>query len=147
MVSKLGSDIMYMILTRYRWFWCERNNVQLPDEYDRIYHDLEPFWGMDPVDLRRLQAQRESHRDSYTIGKAGSDTIGLVATSLAPEGPDSPRKHHLGQAEEIMGILKEVSDYIPPFRAVFSPHDNPYLFTDWELKTQMLEAAAAGTCA
>lgn len=51
-VSKLDSLVIYMILTRYRWFWCERKNIRLPDEYDRIYHDLEPFRGMDLVDLR-----------------------------------------------------------------------------------------------
>ncbi|KAG6858802.1 hypothetical protein C0991_001924, partial [Blastosporella zonata] len=44
-----------------------------------------------------------------------------------------------------MDILSDVEDSIPPFRAVFSPHDNPNLHTDWELKDQALKHAAAGT--
>ncbi|PBK80587.1 hypothetical protein ARMGADRAFT_859444, partial [Armillaria gallica] len=26
------------------WEYVEKNNVQLPDEYDQIYRDLEPYW-------------------------------------------------------------------------------------------------------
>jgi len=128
-----------------RWLYCEENNVQLPDEYDRIYHDLEPYWGMDPVDLNRLQAEHESHKESYTIGKTEDSEITLVASALAEPGPGSPRRAHLSQAKEIMGLLTDVQKSIPPFRAVFSPHDTPNMPTDWELKAQALQAAAAGT--
>jgi len=129
-----------------RWSYCQEHNVQLPDEYDRIYHDLEPYWGMDPVDLNKLQAEYESHRDSYTLGKTEDSEITVVATALPPPGPGSPTASHLSQAGVIVALLKDVEKFIPPFRAVFSPHDNPNQPTDWELKTQALKAAAAGTC-
>lgn len=45
-----------------------------------------------------------------------------------------------------MEPLEDVEEFIPPFRAVFSPHDNPNLHTDIELKKQALKHAAAGTC-
>ncbi len=28
-----------------RWSYVTEHNVQLPDEYDQIHNDLEPFWG------------------------------------------------------------------------------------------------------
>jgi hypothetical protein len=129
-----------------RWSYCRRHNVQLPDEYDRIHDDLEPFWGMDPVDLNKIQKDLESHRDSYTIGKSEYSGITMVASALPEPGPDSPAHFCIGQAKSIADILKDVSAFIPPFRAVFSPDDNPIMAIDWELKKQALEAAAAGTC-
>ncbi|KIM52545.1 hypothetical protein SCLCIDRAFT_60830, partial [Scleroderma citrinum Foug A] len=33
------------------WDYIVEHNVQLPDEYDEIYYDLEPFWGVDPEDM------------------------------------------------------------------------------------------------
>ena len=103
---------------------------------------------MSPTDLRRLQTERETYQDSYTIGKSSLHTgLAIVATQLAPaDAPNSPRMGHIGQAKEIVDILREVQDWIPPFRAVFNPHDNPGLFTDWELKKQYLDAAKAKKC-
>jgi hypothetical protein len=119
----------------------------LPDEYDRIYNDLEPFWGMDPADLNRLQAELESYVDSYTIGKSEDSNITMVASALLSEpSQDFPLEYHLGNAKQIADMLKDVSKFIPPFRAVFSPEDNPLMAADWELKSQALQAAAAGTC-
>jgi hypothetical protein len=129
-----------------RWSYCQRHNVQLIDEYDRIYNDLEPFWGMDPVDLNKIQAQLETERDSYTIGKTRDSTITMVASALPEPGPNSPTRHFVARANDIADMLSEVADFIPPFRATFSPHDNPDMVTDWELKAQALHAAATGTC-
>ncbi|KAG6918814.1 hypothetical protein DXG01_011566 [Tephrocybe rancida] len=125
------------------WAYVQKHNVQLPDDYDQIYEDLEPFWGMNPVDLQRMQSDWEGHSDSYTVGKTASSRIALVNSSL----PGNSKVEHelsLG-AYDIMEILQDVEDAIPPFRAVFSPHDNPNLPTDWELKDQALKHAAAGT--
>lgn len=121
--------------------------MPLPDEYDRIHHDLEPFWGMDPSDLNRLVKLQSTTRDSYTIGHISSaNHITILTSALAPEGPNSPTKGHLGQAQEMVDTVKEVSEFIPPFQAVFNPHDNPYSTMDWEVKSKALEAAAANQC-
>jgi hypothetical protein len=129
-----------------RWSYCKQHNVQLPDEYDRIYNDLEPFWGMNPVDLQRIQTKLESERDSFTLGKTEDSGLTLVAWALPGPGDGFPLEYHLSKAREIADMLKNVSQFIPPFRAVFSPHDNPYVATHWELKAQALHAAAAQTC-
>ncbi|KAG6825268.1 hypothetical protein H0H92_004252 [Tricholoma furcatifolium] len=125
-----------------RWAYVQKHNVQLPDEYDLIYEDLEPFWGMDPRDLQRIQGEWEAHSDTYTIGKTVDGPITIVNYSLP--GHTNIRSLMDG-AYLIMDLLKDVEDSIPAFRAIFSPHDNPNLPTDWELKQQALDHAAAGT--
>ncbi|KAF7973136.1 hypothetical protein HWV62_16184 [Athelia sp. TMB] len=126
------------------WDYCQANEVQLPDEYDQIYRDLEPFWGMEPHDLRRLQAAHEGHMDSYTIGKDNAaDPVSVLKVSFSYTGSEKDKAHR-GQALEMIGTLKDVQQWLPPFRAVFSPHDNPNLFTDWEVRSMMVRAAGAG---
>ena len=53
----------------FRWQYVIEHNVQLPDEYDQIHHDLEPFWGVAPADLLKTQEELEKKKDSYTLGK------------------------------------------------------------------------------
>jgi hypothetical protein len=127
-----------------RWFYADKHNVQLPDEYDQIYHSLEPFWGIKPADLRALQAEWEEHEDTFTIGKKDG-TITLLSTTITKES-----NYHvtlLNNAYQFINLLKPVQHFLPPFRAIFSPHDNPNLHTDWELKKSALDAAASGSCA
>ncbi|KAG5733417.1 hypothetical protein E4T56_gene4120, partial [Termitomyces sp. T112] len=125
------------------WEYVQKHDVQLPDEYDQIYEDLEPFWGMDPQDLQRLQFDWEAHFDSYTIGKKKDGPIMIVNFSLPAIQPNTFDLRDGGY--QIMELLKDVEDKIPPFRAIFSPHDNPNLHIDWELKDQALKHAAVGT--
>ncbi|KAF9004548.1 glycosyl transferase family 90-domain-containing protein [Cyathus striatus] len=125
------------------WAYVEQNNVQLPDEYDQIYHDLEPFWGIDPVELQQIQSDWEAHEDSFTIGKEADTLIGLL-NYTSPENEQARFVLAKG-AFEVMELLEDVEAYIPAFRAVFSPHDNPNLHADYELKERALKAAAEGT--
>lgn len=127
-----------------RWKYVQNHNVQLPDEYDQIHRDLEPFWGMDPRSLQRIQRDWEGHADSFTIGKEPGGRLRLLNYTL-PSQSSSPNDMTEG-GFMVMDLLKEVQDYIPPFRAVFSPHDTPNLLRDYELRRSALEAATLGTC-
>lgn len=103
---------------------------------------------MDPIDLQRLQLEAglETYGDSFTLGKVEGSEVTLIASALPENDPEFSTKFHLGKAKQIMDILNKFSEFIPSFKAVFSPHDNPNMLTDWELKTQALEAAANETC-
>jgi hypothetical protein len=46
-----------------RWKYATENDVKLPDEYDQIYNDIEPFWGIEPVDLIKIHGENEVHND------------------------------------------------------------------------------------
>ncbi|KAJ6555186.1 glycosyl transferase family 90-domain-containing protein [Mycena vulgaris] len=125
------------------WAYAAAHAVPLPDEYDQIDRDLAHFYGVDPRDLRRIQRDWEAHADSYTIGKdADADKIRMLNFTLP--GDEAVRLELAAGAFQIIELLAEVERDIPPFRAVFSPHDNPNLVTDYELKKLALDAAAAG---
>ena len=91
----------------------KRHNVQLPDEYDDIYRDLEPFWGISPKDLLAIQTDLESQTDSYTVGKDATHGVAIVKTSFREGAYDQLIKG----TERIVDILKDIEDHLPPFRA------------------------------
>ncbi|KIJ63998.1 glycosyltransferase family 90 protein [Hydnomerulius pinastri MD-312] len=114
------------------WSYVKKNGVQLPDEYDQIYHDLEPFWGIKTVDLKAIQREWEDHRDSYTLAKK------------LPNDPNL-RRELLTGAYQMVELMEAVQHLLPPFRAVFSPHDNPNVFVAHALKAAALVAANSQT--
>ncbi|TFK73367.1 hypothetical protein BDN72DRAFT_814608 [Pluteus cervinus] len=124
------------------WQYVIDHNVRLPDEYDSIHHDLEPFWGIEPTDLLLLQSELELKKDSFTIGKNDSTSPIQVLTWAFQEGE---YEHLIGTSFGIIELLREVQDLLPPFRAVFSPHDAPNRLSDFGVKAAALEAASSRT--
>jgi hypothetical protein len=104
-----------------RWTYVQTHAVQLPDEYDQIHADLEPFWGIEPKDLLAIRAELEAKVDSYTLGKTATSQVDVVNASFAPGKYDQLIKG----SENILDLLSDVEEFLPPFRAVFSPHDGP----------------------
>lgn len=116
------------------------HNVQLPDEYDEIYQDLEPYWGIDPLDFQKNREHLEAQDNTVVIAKTDQSPIIEVIDYHLPE--DSA-KWLVGRIDNVLQLLEDVEEHLPPFRAVFSPHDNPSMLSDYGIKSMALEAAAA----
>ncbi|KAJ3875522.1 glycosyl transferase family 90-domain-containing protein [Lentinula edodes] len=120
------------------WEYVQKHDVQLPDEYDQIYYDLEPFWGLEPSYLLELQAEREFKQDTYTIGKNTEGKLDILQTSFQEGAYDQL----IWIANKVLDILRDIEDDLPFFRATFTPHDGPNLMTDYVVKSTLLEAAS-----
>lgn len=132
------SPSLVLSLIRSRWQYVKENDVQLPDEYDQIYEDLEPFWGVAPADLRKTQAELEKKKDSFTLGKNKEGKIDVLAWAFT----EGMYNQYIRQSEPIIALLRVIEDYLPSFRATFSPHDGPNRVSDYGIKNVVLEAAA-----
>jgi hypothetical protein len=119
--------------------------VQLPDEYDQIYHDLEPFWGIDPKDLRDLETEHENHPLLYTFGKKNSSSSILMLNSSF-QATDAKGQELRGFTMEVIDLLKPVEQFFPEFRMIYNPWDNPCLIIDWNLRNMAVQAAARKQC-
>lgn len=100
---------------------------------------------MDPQDLQHIQHDWETHVDSFTVGKDTLEepiSIKNYSLSTSDQSPDDL----IQGAFEIIALLEKVQTSIPPFRAVFSPRDNPNLPLNFELRKLALKAARTGTC-
>ncbi|KAF8201269.1 glycosyltransferase family 90 protein [Mycena galopus ATCC 62051] len=122
------------------WNYVQRHDVQLPDEYDQIHADLEPFWGIEPTDLLSIRAELEAKVDSYTIGKTADSLVDVVNTSFTPGKYDQL----IVRSENVLDLLSDIEEFLPSFRAVFSPHDGPNRLSDYFVENAARQAAAEG---
>lgn len=117
------------------------NDVQLPDEYDEIYQDLEPYWGIDALDFQTNREQLEAQENTIVLAKTDQNSfIEIVDYHL----PQDATERLIGRIDNVLKLLQDVENDLPPFRAVFSPHDNPSMLSDYGIKSMALDAAAAG---
>ncbi|KAG2004732.1 hypothetical protein CC2G_003257 [Coprinopsis cinerea AmutBmut pab1-1] len=121
------------------WDYVVEHNVQLPDEYDQIFNDLEPFWGIEPEDLIAIQQEAETKKDSYTVGKTEDGDVDVLTYAFE----EGRYQQLIVGSRGVVSLLREVQDYLPPFRATFSPHDGPNRMSDYNIKKRVLDAAAS----
>jgi hypothetical protein len=88
---------------------------------------------------------QENKPDSFTIGKNETHDSQLVASAFSDPKTWQQRALLRG-LDEIADLLQPVEDALPPYRAVFSPHDNPNLLSDYHVRKATTDAAAAGKC-
>ena len=129
----------YVLL--YRWDYAVRHRVQLPDEYDEIFNDIEPFWGIDPHDLAETQQELETRDGLLTVQKTDDSPNFEIARSNIPE----TQGFLTARVNDILALVRDVESELPPMRVTFSPRDEPDMVSDWRIKNMALEAAAKGT--
>ncbi|KAF8347448.1 glycosyl transferase family 90-domain-containing protein [Amanita rubescens] len=112
------------------WQYVAKHNVQLPDEYDSIYHDLEPFWGLQPTELLKIREELESKINSYTIGKDAAGRIAVVNYAFE----EGKYEQFIRGSEAIIDLLADIEDDLPLFRA------------NYFVRASTLRAAHDGAC-
>ncbi|KAI5451156.1 hypothetical protein NCC49_002032 [Naganishia albida] len=125
------------------WQYIMDNNVQLPDEYDQINRDLEPFRGMKPQYLHSLQPEWENSRGTYVLECNAPSKPGC---HLAKKTFDNAGDERVGveRAHEQLGLLKDVEKFLPHLRVTFSGHDGPAQMVGHEYRSSLEDAAEVG---
>ncbi|KAJ7770941.1 glycosyl transferase family 90-domain-containing protein [Mycena maculata] len=124
------------------WNYVRNHAVQLPDEYDQIYADLEPFWGIELRDLLAITSELEVKADSFALGKTANSKLHVVNASFAPGLSPELVDHYLMGAKHAINFLDDIDELLPPFRAVFSPYDVPSRLSDHFVKDAARRASA-----
>ncbi|KAL7419480.1 hypothetical protein Q5752_006318 [Cryptotrichosporon argae] len=132
------------------WAWARAHDVQLPDEYDQIISDLEPFWAFTPGELRALREEASDMSGMYTLSCPGAKRITRGATSrctyaiqeegLNEEGRTVARE----RAEAQLALVRQIEDELEEVEAVFYSHDVPWQFVGHEYKSALEDAASLG---
>lgn len=130
------------------WNYVQKHDIQLPDDYDSIHHDIEPFWGLDPKELN-ASLEPSPRADTYIIGKLKpDDPIRVLSTSFrqgkTPQETKNIYNDLSRHSVKIVDHLRDVEQWLPPFRAVLTPHDGPGKLTDWAVKSAVMEAVWDG---
>ncbi|KAF8137158.1 glycosyl transferase family 90-domain-containing protein [Boletus edulis] len=124
------------------WDYVVKHRVQLPDEYDEIFEDIGPLWGIDPHELARAEKQVELRDHVVVVQKTDAHSrFKIVRSTIPPDREKVPPT----VIDRILGFIREIEHDIPPMHFTFYPFDNPRKFSDWRMKTMALEAAANGS--
>ncbi|KAG8991395.1 Glycosyltransferase Family 90 domain containing protein [Tulasnella sp. 427] len=121
------------------WRYIVRHNVQLPDEYDQIFHDLEPFWGMSPAFIQEQQGmwEKDDEVGSYTLVNEDHQVF-LAGHTMKPEEEDIA----IDRGAEQLRLLEEIQQWLPDFRATFTAHDVPYQFIGYDMRSEAVDHAS-----
>lgn len=129
------------------WEYVQQHRVLLPDEYDRIYHDIEPFWAIEPTELARSQSHLEAQTGSFTIvSDAGQITVEVQLPSADPDGLEALAANHglRKRAEDQADLLKAVQEWLPDFRATFANDKLPSQIVTAHMRDSAVQAARQG---
>ncbi|GMK58662.1 hypothetical protein CspeluHIS016_0601040 [Cutaneotrichosporon spelunceum] len=128
------------------WHWAAKAGIPLPDEYDQIHRDLDPYWGIRPSDFR-AQAEAAAKMDSmYTITCAKKAGGGTECTQkVKGEGLDDDGLRVLTQRSVAqLGLIKPLESMLEDVRAVFYMHDGPWQFIGHDFTELLKEATELG---
>lgn len=126
------------------WAYVQENKVQLPDEYDVIHERLEPFWGVRPLDIRKIMADWEDNSDVpvMVFGKVANKPIRILKNGM----PEAEAQTFAQGLQDRLNLLLDIEDDLPEFRVIISPGDTPNLLGDYELLEEARQAARKGRC-
>ncbi|PFH58082.1 hypothetical protein XA68_14201 [Ophiocordyceps unilateralis] len=103
-------------------FARSRNAVIVEDFFDQIYHDLEPFWGMDPLSMRRRASQFE-----MTINVRNGNASAVSDWFWT---------------KIWLGMIKEIEKYLPDMDIALNAMDEPRIVATWENVNKHVKKAA-----
>lgn len=119
------------------------HEVQLPDEYDQIFRDIEPFWGMRPAHVIKQQQiwEHDKQVGSYTIAVEDGEVFLAGHTMKESESVVGSAR-----AQGQLDLLREVQAWLPNLRATYTSHDVPFQFVGHDMKSEAREMAAINEC-
>lgn len=111
-----------------KWFaFAQKSDALIVEDFfDRIYHDLEPFWGVSAKHMRE-SANTFASRISVRDGKADYRTSGGQ-----PEWP-----------KQWTNLLADFAEYLPDVDMALNEMDEPRMIVEWEEINDYMERAAS----
>lgn len=107
-----------------RWyeFATQHNAIIVEDFWDQIYHDLEPFWGTDPPQIRQ-DARDFDMRIEIRDGKASTASEWFWTKIW-------------------LDMIQQVAHLLPDMDLALNPMDEPRLMAPWEHIDHFMKRAA-----
>lgn len=108
--------------------WCQEHNViVVEDFFDQIYHDLAPFWAVDPAVMRNFS-------------KTWMNVLS-IRNGTIKRWDDEPKNIADWMSFWYNGMLRLPLKDLPDIDLAFNGEDEPKLFVPWETRQQALSKA------
>lgn len=112
------------------WYeFAKRRNVQLIDEYDTIFEQLKPFWGLTPQVIRSRVAEAIGYDNMLlTVLIRNGETVKVVGGSE-------------WQQDATTGMMESFVHYLPDMDLPFNIHDEPRVIVAADNLNRLIETA------
>lgn len=123
-------------------YGCSENDIPLPDEYDQISHDLNPFKALSPTEIQKRLKLSLNIPEAYVI----SVRSGSVTASFTP----GTHGHALETAKDRLagqlGLIEPVAALLEDFTAIYSVHEPAVHLLGFEHRRELGEHLERGEC-
>jgi hypothetical protein len=112
------------------WYeFAKRRNVQLIDEYDTIFEQLQPFWGLTPQVIRSRVAEAIGYENLLlTVMIRNGETVKISGGAE-------------WQQDATVGMMKEFVHHLPDMDLAFNIHDEPRVIVQADHLARLVETA------
>ena len=113
-----------------KWFeYAKERNCTVIDDYDQIYKDLLPFWGIEPSVIRKRSSilRKSSGYISVLIDKGKADAAHISEDSTYP-------------TDSITNMIKSFAPWLPQMQIILNPSSSPQIALPYS-SVASLEAA------
>ncbi|KAH8928132.1 hypothetical protein BT69DRAFT_1346823, partial [Atractiella rhizophila] len=140
--------------------FCQKHNVKLPHLLStQIAHDLAPFWGLEPNDLRhRSNVMANERGDTFTIhiktGEAKAEIYGEAKDLKRATDLTSLIERFVGELKGLglgwKGLQDDPASYRQPgdgfINFTLTRQDLPAVALGWEQRERLVELGKEGEC-
>ena len=119
------------------WYrYAKARNSVIIDDYDSMFEELRPFWGISPAEIRL--------RTGQVISDTWNDASEIrIRNGKADLGPNF-KPTHRWMLDTILSMIKDFSLFLPDMDLAFNLHDEPRVPVPYN-KMQHLEKAGSKT--
>jgi hypothetical protein len=112
------------------WYeFAKRRNVQLIDEYDTIFEQLQPFWGLTPQVIRSRVAEAIGYENVLlTVMIRKGETVKISGGSE-------------WQQDATVGMMKDFVHHLPDMDLPFNIHDEPRVIVSADHLAHLMNVA------
>jgi hypothetical protein len=138
-VSLFDLTTLLFVLMRLLFSPYRRNKIILPDEYDQINRDIYPFFAYKKQGIfkQKLDATFQMP-DTFSISVIDGEIITNKTFSEEARGG-------MVRMSNQLDLLKPFAKYLPNVSVVFSVHDTPRIYPQYEHRLDMLKCASEPT--
>ena len=126
------------LILRDRWTFATDNQVILLDDYDQIYRDMLPLWGLPSEVLKQRSLEMVTDTNNYY--HQGSFTWHIVDGAIEKTSGGGVMK----RAEMQQPVMERIVKYLPDMNITTWSHDTPVMHIAGEKKAELEELARAG---
>jgi hypothetical protein len=124
---------------------ASENNVELPDEYDRIHLDMAPFRAYSPSAIAQHMESASNMADTFIL-RVKRGVVRLMSVNDREDADQGAMDGAQERMDGQLSMLRDVARWIPDMTAVWGLHDTPQIIIAHDHRRELQDFYEDGEC-